>query len=231
VTTIVYLGGSKGGSAKTTTAHLAALGAILRNKPAIYVVTDATRKVRGEGRPYGVLDGRSATNLGNILSASRTATSGWLFLDGGGNRQALDIELASEADMTILPFRASEEDLDTVADDMRRIPNALAWPAAWTVNAFAQKTAEFYIDALAKAFPGRVITPPISFVNSVSELLADALGSPATPVRSLARKVFDTIEERYDEQQRTAPHVAREDSEDLSRALHQPASNMQDKRL
>ncbi len=76
---------------------------------------------------------------------------------------------------------------------MRRIPNALAWPAAWTVNAFAQKSAAFYIDALTKAFPLRVIQPPIPFVNAVSELLADALGSPATPVRSLARKVFDTI--------------------------------------
>jgi hypothetical protein len=51
VTKIVYLGGSKGGSAKTTTVHLAALGAI------------------------GVLDGHSAANLGNILSASRTANS------------------------------------------------------------------------------------------------------------------------------------------------------------
>jgi hypothetical protein len=222
MTHIVYVGGSKGGSAKTTTAHLAALGAILRNQPAIYVVTDPTRKVRGEGRPYGVLDGRTPANLANILSASRTATTGWLFLDGGGNRQELDIELAKEADMCILPFRASEEDLDTVADDMRRIPDALAWPAAWTVNAFAQKAAEFYIDALSKAFPLRVISPPIPFVNSVSELLADALGSPATPVRSLARKVFDKIDERYDEQRRAASHTTRAEVPGLSRDLGQP---------
>jgi hypothetical protein len=48
-----------------------------------------------------------------------------------------------------LPFRASEEDLDTVAEDMRRIPNAIAWPAAWPTNAFAERAALFYVEALA----------------------------------------------------------------------------------
>ena len=36
-----------------------------------------------------------------------------------------------------MPFRASEEDLDTVAADLARLPRSLAWPAAWTVNMFA----------------------------------------------------------------------------------------------
>jgi hypothetical protein len=85
--------------------------------------------------------------------------------------------------------------LDTVASDLQRLPNALAWPAAWNTNAFAQKAAEFYIDGLLRAFPLRVITPPIAYVNSVSELLAASLGSPSTPVRSLARKVFQVIKE------------------------------------
>ena len=102
---------------------------------------------------------------------------------------------------------------------MRRIPNALAWPAAWTVNAFAQKAAAFYIDALTKAFPLRVIQPPIPFVNAVSELLADALGSPATPVRSLARKVFDTIEEQYTDLHRTG-QPARNNPQETANAAY-----------
>ena len=107
----------------------------------------------------------------------------------------------------LLPFRASEEDLDTVASDLQRLPNALAWPAAWNTNAFAQKAAEFYIEGLLQAFPQRVITPPIAYVNSVSELLATSLGSPSTPVRSLARKVFQVIKERCTEQsERKAGH-------------------------
>lgn len=199
MTKIVYIGGSKGGSGKTTTAHLAALGAILRSEPALYVVTDPQRKVRGEGRPYGVLDGRRPEDLAKVLDASRATLNGWLFIDGGGNRPALDAELAAEADLCIMPFRASEEDLDTVAADLTRLSAAQAWPAAWTTNAFAEKAAAYYIDGLSKAFPERVILPPIPFVNSVSELLAETLGSPSTPVRSLARRVFDAISERHAE--------------------------------
>ncbi len=71
--------------------------------------------------------------------------------------------------------------MDTVAADLTRLPHALAWPTAWTVNGFAQKAASFYFEALAKAYPMRVITPPIPFVNSVSELLAGSLGSPSGP--------------------------------------------------
>lgn len=48
MTTIIYFGGGKGGSSKTTTAHLTCLGAILRNQPAAYVLTDPERKVRGD---------------------------------------------------------------------------------------------------------------------------------------------------------------------------------------
>lgn len=192
---MLYVGGSKGCTGKTTTAHLIALGAILRGQPALYVVTDPTRKVRGEGRPYGVLDGRQPENLARIIEAGRSTANGWLIIDGGGNRQAVDVELAAEADLCVLPFRASEEDLDTVAGDLQRLPKAFAWPAAWTVNAFAQKAAEYYIEGLRNAFSSRVLLPPILFVNSVSELLAERLNSPSGPVRSLARKVFDTVAE------------------------------------
>ena len=197
MTSIVYIGGGKGGTGKTTTAHLACLGAILRNHPAAYVLTDPQRKVRGEGRPYGVLDGRMPETLAKILSASHSSLNGWLFIDGGGNRPAFDHEISAEADLCLLPFRPSEEDLDTVADDLARLPNAIAWPAAWPTNSFAERAAQFYIDGLAKAFPGRVITQPIPFVNSVSELLASELASPSTTVRQVGRRVFNTIEDWF----------------------------------
>jgi chromosome partitioning protein len=213
VTNIVYVGGSKGGTGKTTTSHLACLGAILRNQPAAYVLTDPTRKVRGEGRPYGVLDGRMPDALAHILSAARTTLNGWLFIDGGGNRPAFDLEIAAEASLCLLPFGASEEDLDTVADDLQRLPNSIAWPTAWPTNPFAEKAAQFYVDGLAKAFPLRVIDRPIPFVNSVSELLAASLSSPSTPVRQVSRRAFGIIEDRFDgisskEAARTKQHVA-----------------------
>jgi chromosome partitioning protein len=197
MTSIVYIGGGKGGTGKTTTAHLACLGAILRNHPAAYVLTDPQRKVRSEGRPYGVLDGRMPETLAKILAASQSSLNGWLFIDGGGNRQAFDQEISAEADLCLLPFGTSEEDLDTVADDLARLPQAIAWPTAWPTNSFAERAAQFYIDGLAEAFPGRVILQPIPFVNSVSELLASELTSPSTPVRQLGRRVFNTIEDWF----------------------------------
>ena len=205
---VVFVGGTKGGVGKSATAQLACLGAILRNQPAAYVLTDPRRKIRGEGRPYSVLDGGEPNQLANILGASHLTLNGWLIIDGGGNRPAFDEAIAAEASLCLLPFRASEEDLDTVADDMRRIPNAFAWPTAWPTNAFAERAALFFVEALAKAFPLRVITKPIPFVNSVSELLAASLDAPSSPVRQLARRVFDTMSNTFDEREAKPPAQA-----------------------
>ncbi len=202
---VVFIAGSKGGVGKSATAHLACLGAVLRNQPAAYVLTDPNRKIRGEGRPYSVLDGREPHQLANILGASHLTLNGWLIIDGGGNRPAFDAAIAAEANLCLLPFRASEEDLDTVAGDMRRIPNAVAWPTAWPTNSFAERAALFYVEALTKAFPLRVINTPIPFVNSVSELLAASLDAPSSPVRQLARRVFDTMSDTFDERQTRPP--------------------------
>jgi cellulose biosynthesis protein BcsQ len=195
---IVFFGGIKGGVGKSATSHAACLGAILRHQAAVYVLTDPKRRLRAEGRPYGVLDGREPRMLAHILSESRNGLGGWTIIDGGGNRPAFDEEIAAVADLCILPFRASEEDLDMVADDLRRIPNSVAWPTAWPTNPYASRAAAFMIEALVKAFPLRVINPPIPFVNSVADLLASSLGSPSSPVRQMSCKVFDVMAEEFD---------------------------------
>jgi hypothetical protein len=197
MTGIVFFGGSKGGVGKSATAHSACLGAILRNQPAAYVLTDPERELRGEGRPYGVLDGRQPRQLADILNVSRDGFGGWVIIDGGGNRPAFDEEVAKVVDLCILPFRASDEDVAPVIKDLTRIPNSVAWPTAWPTNAFAEHDAQCYIDKVTKAFPRRVISPPIPFVNSVSKLLADRLDSPSSPLRQLGRKVFDVMADEY----------------------------------
>lgn len=82
--------------------------------------------------------------------------------------------------------------------DMDRIPNALAWPAAWPTNLFAIPAAQSFIKRLSKKYPSRVIAKPIPFVNSASDLLAETLDSPSQPVRSLARKVFSVMEQQFE---------------------------------
>jgi len=195
----VYVGGKKGGTTKTTSSHLLCLGAILRGQPAAYVLTDPTRQIKAEGRPYGVLDGRDPRKLAQIIEASRSTQNGWLIIDGGGNRPEFDSELNDAADLCLLPFRASEEDLDTVSQDLQLLPESIAWPSAWPTNRHAEQAAQYFIDGLAKAFPLRIIKTPIYFVNSAAELLGASLESPLTPVRSAAKRAFDIMAEAYDE--------------------------------
>jgi chromosome partitioning protein len=190
--------GIKGGTTKTASSHLLCLGATLLGSPAAYVLTDPTRKVRTEGRPYAVLDGRMPEQLATIFNASQNGLNGWLIIDGGGNRPDFDIELAKNVDLPIIPFRASEEDIDTVAQSLSAIPKALAWPSAWPTNTFAVKAAEYLLDGLGKAFPQRIIRPSIPFVNSISDLLTATLASPSTSVRQAARRAFETVSDYYD---------------------------------
>src|SRR5271167_1536975 len=141
--------GEKGGTTKTATAHLLSLGAYLHWIPAAYALTDPMRKVRGEGRPYAVLDGRLPEQLALILDSSRSNLNGWLIIDGGGNRPDFDVEVSKHVDLTIIPFRASEEDIDTVAQTLNALPQAPAWPSAWPTNAFALDAAQYLLDGLA----------------------------------------------------------------------------------
>jgi hypothetical protein len=170
----------------------------LHGIPAAYVLTDPERKVRGEGRPYAVLDGRLPEQLALIFTSNQSNLNGWLIIDGGGNRPDLDIEISKNADLTIIPFRASEEDIDTVAQSLAVIPNALAWPSAWPTNAFAVTAAHYLLEGLGKAFPQRVMSPPIPFVNSVSDLLSASLVTPSSAVRQLAKKTFSTMQDYYE---------------------------------
>ncbi len=195
---IVVFAGTRGGVGKTVMAHSACLGAILHNQPAVYVLTDPLRKLRTEGRPYGVLDGREPHMLARILKESRNGSGGWTIIDGGGNRPAFDAELAAVADLCILPVRNTDEDMDVVANDLMRIPKAIAWPTAWPTNPYALRAAQLMLERFVKAFPLRVINPSIPEVKSSSQLLADSLGSPRTVVRRMARKIFEVMVEELD---------------------------------
>jgi len=205
---VAILGG-KGGTSKTATSHLLCLGAYLQGIPACYVLTDPLRKVRAEGRPYAVLDGRLPEQLAHIFSSRDATLNGWLFIDGGGNRPDFDEKIAENVDLTVIPFRASEEDIDMVAQSLTAIPNCLAWPCAWPTNAFAIHSADYLLDGLAKAFPLRVMKPPIAFVNSISDLLSATLHTPSTAVRTIARKAFQTLSNYYDSHSQ-APHNAQQ---------------------
>lgn len=195
----LYVGGRKGGSGKTTTAHLLCLGAILHRQPATYVLTDPEKELKPEGRPYGVIDGREPAVLAQIIANNAKMLNGWLIVDGGGNRPAFDAEMAKRADLCLLPFADDEEMVGCVRKDMGAMPAGLAWPVNWPTNRLAAAEAQRLIDDLARDFPLRVILPPIMDVRSSKELLGQSLENPSTPVRSAARRAFEVMADRYDE--------------------------------
>jgi hypothetical protein len=195
---IVFFSGTRGGVGKTVMSHAACLGAILHDQPAVYVLTDPMRKLREEGRPYGVLDGRDPERLAHILSESRANPSGWTIIDGGGNRPAFDEAVSAVADLCIFPFRASDEDFDVVGNDLRRIAKGIAWPTGWPTNPYAFRAANLRLYGFTKAFPLRVIEHPIPMVNASSQLLGESLGSPPTVVRNMARKIFEIMAEEFE---------------------------------
>lgn len=195
---IVFFAGTRGGVGKTVMSHAACLGAILHDQPAVYVLTDPLRKLREEGRPYGVLDGRNHKALAQILEASLKNRSGWTIIDGGGNRPAVDEAIADAADLCILPFRNTDEDLDVVGNDLNRLPKAIAWPTAWPTSAFGVRAANLKLWRFSKDFPLRVIQTPIPKVDSSLQLLAESLESPRTVVRSMARKIFEVMVEEFE---------------------------------
>ena len=200
MTELVYIGGQKGGSGKTTT-HLFCLGSILAHQPAAYVLTDPHRSPRPKGRPYSVIDGRNPDTLAQIVQNSQAGGNGWLAVDGGGNRQAFDVEMAKICGLSIIPFNDTEESVEAAAKDLMRMERSFGLPTAWPSNIKAQESSRRFIDALTVSFPGRVI-PSISVaVHSTNELTGHELGNPLSPVRILARKVFSIVSDLYEEQQ------------------------------
>jgi chromosome partitioning protein len=165
--------------------------------------TSGFRELRQKGRPYGVLDGRQPKKLALILDASRKARGLWTITDGGGNRPAFDEEVAAIADLCILVFRNTDEDIDVVGKDLMRIPKAIAWPTAWPTSPYALRAAQFKLERLMKDFPLRVVNTPIPKVDSSAQLLADTLESPRTVVRRMACKVFDVMAEEFDRRKPT----------------------------
>lgn len=117
------------------------------------LLTDPFRRMHVEGRPYAVLDRRPPEQPALIFDHSRNTLNGWLVIDSGGNRPDFDIEVSKHVDLTIIPFRASEEDIHIVA--LVAILVAQVWPSAWPANTLVINAAQYLMDGLGKAFPRR----------------------------------------------------------------------------
>ena len=145
-----------------------------------------------------MIDGRDPKALAQIITNSANTLNGWLIVDGGGNRPAFDSEMAKLAGLCLLPFGDDEEMTECVMKDLAAMPDALAWPVNWPTNRMAVANAQQHIDAVAKAFPFRVILPAVVEVRATKDLLSKSLDNPSTAVRSAARRAFEIMTDRYE---------------------------------
>lgn len=130
---VVALVGSKGGSGKSSTAHLLAHGAgsLARPIAAVVLTTDPEERLREEPRRYLVRDARSPALLLGELRRWLPIERLLVVIDGAAARADLDRVVEDVADLALLPFRPAAQDAERAADNLARLGKAVALPTAW----------------------------------------------------------------------------------------------------
>lgn len=215
---IICVIGNKGGTGKTTLSHMLCQGMGLVGQRSVCVLTDTYREpLDPAGRRYLTADARSREALVKIVDKVR-ALKAWLgIIDGGGNRTEMDRKLYGLADLVLLPFRDSHEDIRTVIRDLEMFPRAYAVPMQWPTNAWQREAAEKTVSEFLAPYSDRILAPV--FAISATKLLLQkqlpgALPTPlANACRGMAHQVLDLLQiavsdELGDSASTTAPRPA-----------------------
>jgi chromosome partitioning protein len=198
---IICIIGTKGGSGKTTLSHMLCHGLHLLERKGACVMTDEDRTpLRPDNRHYVVADARTAEARRKVIDKLKDLNQWIGVLDGGANRTATDMALYELADVVLLPFRDSAEDLRVVMRDLERFPRAYALPSQWPTNRWQQEAAERLLQTMPDMLRARVL-PSVSAVSSSKLLLQttppEMLPLPLNNVaRAFARQVLDLLEHR-----------------------------------
>lgn len=196
---IICVIGNKGGTGKTTLSHMLCQGFGLVRQRSVCVLTDTHRQpLDPDGRRYLIADARTSEALGKVVDKVRSL-KGWLgVIDGGGNRSDMDRKLYSLANLVLLPFRDSHEDIRTVIKDLETFPRAYAIPSQWPTNPWALEAANKAVRQHLWRYSDRILTPVPAL--SASKLLLQkeipaALPTPlANACRALAYRVLELLE-------------------------------------
>ena len=196
---IICVIGNKGGTGKTTLSHMLCQGMGLLGQRAVCVLTDTHREpLAPAGRRYLVADARSREALAKVVDKIRSLNAWMGVIDGGGNRTEMDRKLYALADLVLLPFRDSHEDIRTVIRDLEMFPRAYAMPTQWPTNAWQREAAEKSIADMLSPYQDRILQPVYSL--AASKLLLQTQVPPALPTplgnacRSAAHQVLDLLQ-------------------------------------
>lgn len=167
---IICVIGNKGGTGKTTISHMLCQGLGLLGQRSVCVLTDTAREpLNPKGRRYLIADARTREALTKIVDKIRSLDDWIGILDGGGNRTDVDKRLYAMADLVLLPFRDSHEDMRSVLRDLEMFPNAWAIPSQWPTNTWAKDSANRSMTDMLANYTDRILQPV--FTSSPSKLL------------------------------------------------------------
>jgi chromosome partitioning protein len=224
---IICVIGNKGGTGKTTISHMLCQGMGLLGQRSVCVLTDSCREpLDPVGRRYLVADARSREALTKVTSKIRSLKSWMGVIDGGGNRTEMDHNLYSVADLVLLPFRDSHEDIRTVIRDLEMFPRAYAVPSQWPTNVWQRDTAEKTVDEFLVRFRDRILSP-VATLSASKQLLQKTIpGNLPSPLanasRGIARQVLDLLQISFED----AEDLAEEDSATRPASGRAPAMAM-----
>ncbi|WP_126444089.1 hypothetical protein [Sulfuricystis multivorans] len=196
---IICIIGNKGGTGKTTLSHMLCQGLGLLGQRSVCVLTDSYREpLDPADRRYLIADARSREALAKVTEKIRSLKA-WLgVIDGGGNRTEMDRRLYGLADLVLLPFRDSHEDIRTVIRDLEMFPRAYAVPTQWPTNAWQREAAEKTVTELLAPYRDRILDPVFSLSASKLLLQKQIPASLPTPLanacRAVAHQVIDLLQ-------------------------------------
>jgi len=198
VSQLICVIGNKGGTGKTSITHMMCHGLGLLGMRSIAVLTDPAREpLLRSNRDYTPLDGRTPDKLEKILEKLSTMPDWIGVIDGGANRQEMDEFLYKQAQLVLLPFRDSHEDIRTVRKDLEVFTEAYGIPSQWPKNPWQQMAAEHTLDELMQDYRPRLLDP-VYTVSSSKLLLETQLPHELPTVlnnvcRGLAKQVLDRL--------------------------------------
>ncbi len=200
---IIAILGNKGGTGKTTNAHLLCYGLGLLGTHSVCLLTDTHREpLDKHGRNYLPMDARTPAQLAALVK-KLGVVDGWLgVIDGGANHPERDLALAQHAALVILPFRESHEDIRTVITDLERLPKAVALPSQWPTNTWQREAANRSVASQMAKYRARMLEPLNAISASKLLLQHNFPDSIPTPLRNAARRfaaqVLDRLRVHYE---------------------------------
>jgi len=212
---IICVIGNKGGTGKTTLSHMLSQGFGLLGYRAACVLTDISREpLSPNGRRYITADARNGEALTKVIEKLRTLDEWIGVVDGAGNRTDMDHKLYELADIVLLPFRDSHEDIRAVVRDLDLFPRAYGVPSQWPGNLWQREAADRNVLQMMGAFRNRLLKPVIALSSSkllLHKQMPESLPSPLLRAcRAVGREVLDILEIGNSEEDVVMPcHIER----------------------